>query len=50
MLNDKVDNKKNRKESRITKLEKIARRTRRDLKVALREDIVDKIIRRLKKK
>lgn len=50
MLSDKVENKKNRKENSITKLEKIARRTRRDLKTALREDMIDKLIRRLKKK
>lgn len=49
-LSDKVDNKRNRKENSLTKLEKISRRTRRDLKSALREDIMDKIIRRLKKK
>lgn len=48
-LKDKVE-KVNRKETTLTKLEKISRRTRRDLRSALREDIVDKLLRRLKKK
>lgn len=48
-LKDKVE-KVNRKETTLTKLEKISRRTRRDLKTAMSEELVDKLIRRLKKK
>lgn len=49
-LSDKVSDKSNRKDKVLTKLEKISRRTRRDLKTAMSEELVDKIIRRLRKK
>lgn len=49
-LSDKVSDKSNRKDKVLTKLEKVSRRTRRDLKTALSEELIDKIIRRLRKK
>lgn len=48
-LKDKIE-KVNRKETILTKLEKVSRRTRRDLKTAMSEELVDKLIRRLRKK